>query len=59
MRPLAYYDLPEDLRRYYEQAGLSKQTITNNALDAPLKVLEILVSNNEQAVNSLKSGNLV
>ena len=59
MRPHAYYDLPEDLRHYYEEAGLSKEAITNKSLVWPLKVLEILVSNNEQAEICLRNGNLV
>ena len=60
MRPQAYNDLPEDLRHYYEQAGFSNDSITSNALDWPLKVLEILVCNNEQAESCLKtSSNLV
>ena len=59
MRPHAYYDLPEDLRHYYEEAGLSKEAITNKALIWPLKVLELLVSNNEQAEICLRSGHLV
>lgn len=59
MRPRAYYDLPEDLRRYYEEAGLSKEAITNRALVWPLRVLELLVSNDEQAESCLMRGNLV
>ena len=47
MRPRAYYDLPEDLRHFYEEAGLSKEAITNKSLLWPLKALELLVSNNE------------
>ena len=36
MRPRAYYDLPEDLRHFYEEAGLSKEAITNKSLLWPL-----------------------
>ena len=63
MRPRAFFDLPGDLRHYYEQAGLSKDHVTNQALVWPLKVLEILVSNNEQAeiclFKTTQSSNLV
>ena len=51
--------MPEDLRHYYEEAGLSKEVITDKALVWPLRVLELLVSNNEQAENCLRGGNLV
>ena len=59
LRPQAYADLPDDLRRFNDEAGLNKETITNRALVWPLKVLELLVSNNEQARDSLEEAKLV
>ena len=59
LRPQAYANLPDDLRRFNDEAGLSKEAITNRALVWPLKVLELLVSNNEQARDSLEEARLV
>lgn len=39
--------LPDELRRYYDEAGISKDALTKKGLIWPLKVLEMLICNNE------------
>ena len=59
LRPTAFDELPKDLKHFYEESGHSKETITNKALVWPLKVLELLICNNEQAEMCLRRGSIV
>jgi len=43
----------------YDEAGLTSDIITGTALQWPLRILELLISNDEQAKESLDKGHIV
>ena len=47
MSPSAERDLPLEVRSLYREAGLQDHIIKAKALKMPLRVLELLISNNE------------
>ena len=59
LRPQTYANLPSDVKRLYEEAGLNSETLTNKSLLWSLQILELLISNNEQAEEALQKGRLV
>ena len=52
-------NLPEELRRFYDEAGITLNAVTKQSLVWPLKVIELLIYNNEQAAMCLNDGRLI